>query len=182
LLDVLGDVPELVGEFPPPNVYRGDIEYHIFMGRDTRTRGHYHLHQHAMIFQIHGRKRVLLYAPRDADRLYSYPVRRSPHFQTSQVEFDRPDFEKFPLLRGTYLYETILEPGDALFVPIHWWHGVYGLGPVMSTSLFWNARWWEHKFAHVRMEDVAGALGWYTWPKLRDKAKALGKRVRRGLG
>lgn len=182
LLDVVRDLPELLPEFPPLNVHRGQFDYHIFMGRDTRTRGHYHPYQHAIICQIHGRKRVLLYPPEDAPFLYAYPERSSPHFHTSRVDFEDPDFGEFPLARRTHLYETVLEPGDALFLPVHWWHGVYGMGPVMSTSLFWNARWREHKLAHIRLEDVAGALGGYTWPRIREKVASLRHRARRGLG
>jgi hypothetical protein len=80
--DVLGDVPELAAECPRPRVYHGRPEYQLFMGRDTVTRTHYHA-LHALICQVHGNKRVLLWSPDDSRFLYAHPVYR-PHFEVSR--------------------------------------------------------------------------------------------------
>eukprot|EP00457_Paulinella_chromatophora_P004787 gb/GEZN01004800.1/.p1 GENE.gb/GEZN01004800.1/~~gb/GEZN01004800.1/.p1 ORF type:complete len:560 (-),score=39.19 gb/GEZN01004800.1/:188-1867(-) len=48
-----------------------------------------------------------------------------------------PDFQKTPQLDGTLVYETILRPGQVLFVPEMWAHQVENLEDSISTSLNW---------------------------------------------
>jgi hypothetical protein len=168
LFDLMGDLPELIPECPPPDVYRGRIQYRLFMGRSTTTPGHYHSYQHAMICVIHGHKRVVLYPPGDSPRLYPYPLEgENRHYQSSQVDFAEPDGERFPKVTGAHPVATVLGPGDALFVPIHWWHAVYGVGSVMSTSLFWDARLRDYRFPHPGLTAIAGMLRWHAVQRLR---------------
>ena len=37
-----------------------------------------------------------------------------------QVNFDKPDREKFPLFRDLEGFECILEPGEVLYIPMYW--------------------------------------------------------------
>ena len=171
LFDVLRDLPELLPELPAPPVHRGAFQYRLFMGRDTRSHGHYHAYQHAMICQIHGSKRVRLFPPGDSPFLYPYPLERETrHYQTSKVDFAAPDLEKFPKLSRAHPLEAHLEAGDALFIPVHFWHAAYGSGRVMSTSLFWNARFRDHCFPHPGLRTLVSMLRWDAWPKLRGVA------------
>ena len=143
--DVATELPELAPAVPVPNVHRGVMRYSILIGRDTRTRGHYHAYEHAMICQVHGKKRVILYAPTDSARLYPYPFkRRASQHEHSRADFADPDFQAFPRLAQARPFEAIVEPGDALLIPVRWWHAVYGVGPVMSASLLWTARLQEY--------------------------------------
>jgi hypothetical protein len=177
-LDLLGELPELVSELPPPPVHRGAIEYPMFIGRDTSTPGHYHAYQHALICQIHGKKRVILYPPEDSAFLYPLPVlRETRHIQSSEVDFSAPDLGRFPKLASTHPREAILEPGDALFIPVHFWHAVYGIGMVMSANLFWRARFRDHRFPHPGLRTLAGRLRWDAWPGIQSIAKTAGQRV-----
>jgi hypothetical protein len=172
LIDVRREVPELLTDLPPPRVHARELsQYLIYMGRNTKTCAHYHPYQHALICQVHGLKRVLLHPPGDSPFLYPYPLGNGPMFHASQVDFLAPDLGRFPKLARTHPIETILEPGDALFIPIHWWHSVYGIGAVMSVSLFWNARAIEHRFPHPGIRNVTGALLWHVWPKIRAAAR-----------
>lgn len=177
-LDLLGELPELVPELPPPHVHRGAIEYPLFIGRDTSTPGHYHAYQHALICQVHGRKRVILYPPEDSPFLYPLPVlRETRHIQSSEVDFSAPDLARFPKLASTHPREAILEPGDALFIPVHFWHAVYGIGLVMSANLFWRARLRDHRFPQPGLRTLAGRLRWDAWPGIQSIAKTAGQRV-----
>ncbi|KAK7734972.1 hypothetical protein SLS53_007749 [Cytospora paraplurivora] len=45
---------------------------------------------------------------------------------------DIEDFRQVPFV------DCILEPGDALYIPIGWWHYVRGLSVSFSVSLWWN--------------------------------------------
>jgi hypothetical protein len=119
-----------------------------------------------MIFQLHGRKRVILCHPADSARLYPYSVLNSVYYHKSRVDFAAPDLETFPAVREVRRRETILEPGDALFVPLHWWHAAYGMGTVMSASLFWKARWREQAFPQPGLRSAAGLLLWHFLPQV----------------
>lgn len=41
-----------------------------------------------------------------------------------QVNFDNPDFEKFPKFLEIEGVEAVLGPGDVMYIPIYWWHYV----------------------------------------------------------
>ncbi|XP_076440326.1 hypoxia-inducible factor 1-alpha inhibitor-like isoform X2 [Babylonia areolata] len=57
----------------------------------------------------------------------------------AQVDFDNPDFERFPRLKELKGKEAILGPGDVLYLPVYWWHqveSVPGWGMTVSVN-FW---------------------------------------------
>jgi hypothetical protein len=135
------------------------------MGRDTVTRAHYHGFHHALICQVHGKKRVVLCPPADSPFLYAFPI-CLPHFEVSRVDPIAPQIETFPKFPSARPLEATLEPGDALFVPLRWWHAAFGIGATMSASLFWKAHWRE-QLQEARVRDFAGTFYWNNWRKLR---------------
>ena len=42
--------------------------------------------------------------------------------------------DKYPLMKKTTSIEVVLEPSDALFIPIGWWHCVESLDVSISLS------------------------------------------------
>lgn len=40
----------------------------------------------------------------------------------TQVDFDNPDFDKFPHFRDIRGLEAVVEPGEVLYIPKYWWH------------------------------------------------------------
>jgi hypothetical protein len=178
--DALDEVPELATECPPPRVYRGRLSYQVFMGRDTVTRAHYHALHHALICQVHGKKRVVLCPPADFPFLYAHPISR-PHFEVSRVDPVAPNIEIFPKLSSAHPLEATLEPGDALFVPLRWWHAAFGIGATMSASLFWKAHWRE-QLRHARPRDLAGIFFWSNWRRVRRRRSGVGAGRQRDSG
>jgi ribosomal protein L16 Arg81 hydroxylase len=51
------------------------------------------------------------------------------------IDFDNPDFEKFPALKMIKPYITTLEHGEMLYMPEGWWHYMKYLTPGFSLSL-----------------------------------------------
>lgn len=49
-----------------------------------------------------------------------------------------PDFEKHPNLDGLIVYETLLEPGDLLYIPEGWAHQALNLDWTCMTSYNYN--------------------------------------------
>lgn len=42
------------------------------------------------------------------------------HHFYCQVDFDDPDYEKFPGFKNVVGYEAIVGPGDVLYIPMYW--------------------------------------------------------------
>ncbi len=168
LFDLIGELPELLPDMPPPAVAPSTFRYRMFLGRNTASHGHYHSYQHALLCQVHGTKRIRLHPPADIRVLYPDPLTRETHGGgSSAVDFDRPDLTRFPKMSRSHPFEAVLGPGDALFIPIHWWHAVYGTGATLSVSLFWLARLREYRFPQPGLRALAARLRWDMFPRLR---------------
>ncbi len=87
-------------------------------------------HDTLMLFhtQVVGRKRWRFISPLQTPLLYNRMGVYSP------IDLDAPDLERYPLFRQARVLETVLEPGDTLFLPLGWWHQVSSLELSMSFS------------------------------------------------
>ena len=52
----------------------------------------------------------------------------------SEVDLESPDLVRYPLFQQTSRMEVVLEPGQALFIPVGWWHHVRSLDVSISVS------------------------------------------------
>jgi hypothetical protein len=125
--------PELRKQYPCPDFFKGLLDhkgYMFFGGKDTTVRIHYDIDM-SNVLHTHfgGKKRVVLIAPEYSTFLYRLP------FNTySLVNFDDPDYDKFPALKYVKGYDVILEPGDTLFMPSGYWHYMTYLEGSFSVS------------------------------------------------
>jgi Cupin-like domain len=74
---------------------------------------------HAAITEIYGDKAFVMYPPEDTQ--YLYPQAHLPN-KTAIKDIDAVDLAQFPLFAKATRYETVLHPGDMVFVPSRWWH------------------------------------------------------------
>ncbi|XP_061421441.1 hypoxia-inducible factor 1-alpha inhibitor [Lethenteron reissneri] len=88
--------------------------------------------------QVKGYKRCILFPPEQFDCLYPYPIHH-PCDRQSQVDFENPDYERFPNFRKAIGYETVVGPGDVLYIPMYWWHHIESLldGGITISVNFW---------------------------------------------
>lgn len=98
----------------------------LFVG-PAGTLGSAHYDQYDNVFlQVQGSKSIILFDPQCGHRgLYPFPVHH-PYDMRARVDLERPDYDAFPRareLRGAGVVAE-LGPGDALFIPSHWWHHV----------------------------------------------------------
>ena len=86
-----------------------------------------------------GRKRWRLYAPSQTRFLYPIPARTL--FIGSEVDFLSTDYSIHPWFRCANGYDTVLEPGDVLYLPSYYWHAVENLEATISANCLWYNRW-----------------------------------------
>ncbi|XP_048580082.1 HSPB1-associated protein 1 isoform X2 [Nematostella vectensis] len=87
-----------------------------------------------LVAQIFGRKKWTLFDPMDTDNLYPTRIPYEESSVFSKVNITSPDYQAFPLFRKATPYEVILEAGDVLLVPKHWWHFVECLDTTISIN------------------------------------------------
>lgn len=81
-----------------------------------------------MMAHVWGRKRWRLVSPEETPLLYNNVG------VFSEVDLENPNLEKYPLFKNVRVIETVLEPGEIIFVPVGWWHQVKGLDPSIALS------------------------------------------------
>ncbi|KAF6037133.1 KDM8 [Bugula neritina] len=88
-----------------------------------------------LLCQVKGRKLVKLCPPDMADCLY---VNEGMLANTSQVDVESIDLQKFPLAAKVSFTESVLHPGEMLFIPAKYWHHVRSLDLSFSVSFWWS--------------------------------------------
>ena len=78
--------------------------------------------------QVMGRKRVRLISPLEGALL------GSTRGVYNLVDPERPDLGRFPWFSEVAQHEVTVAPGDALFIPVGWWHHVRSLAVSISLS------------------------------------------------
>lgn len=106
----------------------GNSSFLWFGPKGTFTPLHHDLTNN-MLIQLYGRKKVTL-----------IPATQVPHIYNDRWVFseignpEEVDLEKYPEWKNVTPIECILEEGDALFIPIGWWHCVESLDTSISLS------------------------------------------------
>lgn len=94
-----------------------------------------------------GRRRFTLFPPDQFRNLYLGPIDNTPAGRTvSMVDFHDPDFERYPRFREALDHAVVAElgPGDAIHIPMMWWHHIEGLDPFNILVNYWwrdTPRW-----------------------------------------
>ena len=95
----------------------------------TRSGLHFDF-QDNFLCQIRGTKSVVVISPEDSKYLYPY----KDSITKSRVVPEEPNLEKYPNFSNSTVFEGLIAPGDALFIPKHWWHSVVSVEPFISLS------------------------------------------------
>lgn len=92
--------------------------------------------QQNFLVQVIGRKYIRLYSPQDSEALYPHETHLLHN--TSQVDVENPDLEKFPRFAEAPFLSCVLSPGEVLFIPVKHWHYVRALDLSFSVSFWWS--------------------------------------------
>uniref|UniRef100_A0A8C8YAJ1 Bifunctional peptidase and arginyl-hydroxylase JMJD5 n=1 Tax=Prolemur simus TaxID=1328070 RepID=A0A8C8YAJ1_PROSS len=92
--------------------------------------------QQNFLAQVLGRKYIRLYSPQESEALYPHDTHLLHN--TSQVDVENPDIEKFPKFTEAPFQSCVLSPGEILFIPVKYWHYVRALDLSFSVSFWWS--------------------------------------------
>ncbi|ESO87769.1 hypothetical protein LOTGIDRAFT_127245 [Lottia gigantea] len=107
----------------------------IWIGSDgCTTPCHYDTYGFNLVSQISGRKKWYLFPPGDMESLYPTRIPYEESSVFSEVNITNTDFNRHPHFKNCHPYMVILEPGDVLYVPKHWWHYVQCLDTAISVN------------------------------------------------
>lgn len=137
------EVPSLLPGFEKENridLVRPDVVPRAWLGNRIRVAPHYDLTENVGVV-VGGRRSFILFPPEELKNLYVGPLELTPAgTPISLVDPLNPDLERYPrfsdALKSAQYAE--LQPGDAIYIPFYWWHGVDSLETV---NLFINY-WW----------------------------------------
>lgn len=133
-------LPGFEGANPLPLPIAG-AEPRLWIGNRVTVAPHFDLYENVACV-VAGRRRFTLFPPDQLPNLYVGPFDFSPAgAPVSMVDSRSPDFERYPRYREALEHaETAeLEPGDAIYMPYMWWHGVESLAPFnMLVNYWWN--------------------------------------------
>lgn len=181
LYNMVSEAPELKQDVIFPDLVDGFSKLFIFMFfgcKGSVTPIHYDIDMtHVFHTPLYGRKRVVLFAPDQSKRLYQHPFTIR-----SYVNVDAPDYAKFPALASAEGFQTVLEPGETLFIPSGYWHHI-----VYETGGYSVSLRCRHQSFRRRLQGVANILAstvidrgmnklfserWFRWKESRAAARA----------
>ncbi|MBI6117180.1 cupin-like domain-containing protein [Salegentibacter maritimus] len=136
LYHLLKEVPVLQNDFKFPDLgirFIKQLPTLFFGGENSKVFMHYDIDfANILHFHFHGKKRCIIYPPSEGEYLY-----KVPHALISRedIDFNNPDFKKFPVLKKAKGYVTELNHGEALYMPEGYWHQMTYVTPGFSMSL-----------------------------------------------
>ncbi|WP_428225107.1 cupin-like domain-containing protein [Flavobacterium sp.] len=136
LYNLMKEVPSLKYDFKWPSVglkLIKQLPMLFFGGENSKVFMHFDIdYSNILHFHFHGVKQCILFAPDQTKYLY-----KIPHALISRedIDFDNPDFEKFPALAKAQGLVCNLKHGEMLYMPEGYWHYMKYVTPGFSMSL-----------------------------------------------
>lgn len=130
-------LPGLVADNPTD--FFSQVVPRLWIGNEGIVSAHYDGSDN-LACVVAGRRRFVLFAPDQSGHLYPGPLNFTPAgAPTSLVDLNNPDFERYPLFKQALAeaYSAELLPGDAIFIPMLWWHHVESLEKVNALMNYW---------------------------------------------
>lgn len=124
-------LPSVLAEHAMP-ILPADIIPRIWVGNKITTPTHIDGSDNIACV-ISGRRQFVLFPPEQITNLYIGPLDFAPTpSPISMVNLREPDFNRYPnySIALEHAQTAILEPGDASFIPILWWHHVESLDQI----------------------------------------------------
>ncbi len=135
-LNVFSALPQLADDFAFPDIGLKLFRKVAFLfagGAGARVGMHFDIDlSDLLLCHFGGRKRVMLFPPAQSRHLYRVPFSFS---SLRAVDFDRPDYARFPALKQLRGEVAELRHGDVLYIPAGYWHYIVYEETGFSMSL-----------------------------------------------
>ncbi|MBX7495751.1 cupin-like domain-containing protein [Qipengyuania sp. 6B39] len=135
------DIASLLPQFVRDNALAllPGVAPRIWIGNRIRVAPHYDAKENVACC-VSGRRRFTLFPPDQIANLYPGPFELTPAgTPVSMVDLASPDLEAHPRFAEAWAaaQQAMLKPGDAIYIPYGWWHGVESLDPVSILVNYW---------------------------------------------
>lgn len=166
LYSLMKHVPAMQNDFEYPDLkikLIKSLPFLFFGGKDVNVFMHYDIDL-ANIFHFHfaGQKRCIIVPPDQTQYMYKIPF---SNICREDIDFDNPDFNKWPALKNLRPYVADLSHGEMLYMPEGYWHYMKYLTPGFSMSL----RALAHKPSHILQAawNLFGVRNYDNWQRKR---------------
>ncbi|MGB5941572.1 MAG: cupin-like domain-containing protein [Leeuwenhoekiella sp.] len=136
LYNLMKEVPVLKADFKFPKIglrLLKQIPMLFFGGENSKVFMHHDIDfANILHFHFDGKKRCVIFPPSETPYLYKVP---HSLIAREDIDFDSPDYKKFPALEKAQGYVAELNHGDTLYMPEGYWHYMKYLTPGFSMSL-----------------------------------------------
>jgi hypothetical protein len=136
LYNLLSEVPQLKTDFRWPDIglkLVRQLPMLFFGGENSKVFMHYDIdYSNILHFHFDGIKHCMLFAPDQTPFLYKVP---HALITREDIDFDNPDFGKFPALAKAHGLTATLRHGEMLYMPEGYWHYMKYVTPGFSMSL-----------------------------------------------
>lgn len=115
----------------PEGVFRDDVSdgAAFWLGPAGTVTPLHHDTSNIFFCQVVGRKRYRMIAPLEIG------VLDGARSMYAAIDAEAPDLERFPWWSSVIVRDFVLAPGEALFIPVGWWHHVRALDVSMSLAI-----------------------------------------------
>lgn len=136
LYNLMKEVPSLQNDFKWPKIglrLIKQLPMLFFGGENSKVFMHYDIDfSNILHFHFHGKKQCIIFPPNQTPYLYKIPYSL---ISREDIDFENPDFEKFPALKNAKGYICNLNHGEMLYMPEGYWHFMKYITPGFSMSL-----------------------------------------------
>lgn len=122
-----------------PMALCSDVAPRLWIGNAAKVATHHDPAENIAVVAA-GRRRFTLFAPEQVGNLYMGPFDPTPAgAQVSMVHVTAPDLDRYPRFAAAMDAALVaeLEPGDALYIPYHWYHHVEALDRFNLLVNYW---------------------------------------------
>ena len=111
----------------------------MWLGNRATVAPHYDIHDN-LACVVAGQRKVTVFPPEQINNVYPGPMLVTPGgVPVSMVDTNQPDLGQYPNFTDAEktAQEATLEPGDGIYIPALWWHGVESLHVVNVLINYW---------------------------------------------
>jgi hypothetical protein len=132
-------LPDFAKANPLPEIEQRGGAPRIWIGNSSRIAAHFDESDNVACV-VSGTRRFTLFPTEQVANLYVGPLDRTVAGQpASLVDLTNPDLVRYPRFHEALRHARTAElgPGDAIYIPSLWWHGVEATGPLNVLVNYW---------------------------------------------